>query len=177
MNRGLAAGLIGLALFSSAEPAGQSQPDFSGRWVLVRAEPASLQAAGTLIATQPVERTNVHGAPIAPVFLTITIERQFVDRSRTDTYNIGVEGGLVGGIAAGHDPQANVPQTRFVVRWQDNRLVMDTGSYAGSSREAGPYTERTETWQLDDAGLLTVTIVDRRTGGEPTTSRATYRRP
>jgi hypothetical protein len=112
-----------------------------------------------------------------PFFRTITIERQFVDRAHTDTFDIGAEGGRVGGIVAGHDPLTPVPQTRFFVRWEGNRLVMDTGSYAGSSREAGPYTERTETWQLDEAGLLTVTMVDRRSGAEPATSTATYRRP
>ena len=177
MKRSSAACLTLLALFASAELSGQSQPDFSGRWVLLRVEPADAQAAGTLIVQQPIVRTNVYGAPMAPFFKSITIERQFVDATRTDNYPIGAQGGVVGGIIAGHDPLTPVPQTRFFVRWEDNRLVMDTGSYAGSSQEAGPYTERTETWRLDEAGLLTVTIVDRRSGAESTTFTATYRRP
>ena len=157
--------------------AGQSQPDFSGRWTLVRAVPADAQAAGTLLVQQLVGRTNVHGAPLAPFYKSITIERQFGDRTLTDSYDIGVQGGNVGGILAGHDPLTPVPQTRFFVRWEGSRLVMDTGFYAGSSREAGPYAERRETWQLDEAGLLTITVADRRSGADSTISTATYRRP
>jgi hypothetical protein len=177
MKRSSAACLTVLALFASAEPSGQSPPDFSGRWVLVRVEPVGMQAAGTLMVQQPIVRTNVCGAPMAPFYRAITIERQFADRTQTDTYSIGVIGGTVGGIIAGHDPQDPVPQTRCFVRWEDNRLVMDTGSYAGSSREAGPYTERTETWQLDDAGLLMVTVTERRSGIESASEVAVYHRP
>lgn len=168
---------IVLALAATAEVAGQSQPDFSGRWDLVRVEPADAQAAGTLVVQQPIVRTNARGAPMQPFFKSITIERPFVEATRTDNYPIGAEGGTVGGIIAGQDPQVPVPRTRFSVRWEGNRLVIDTGSYAGSSRDAGPYTERTETWQLDDAGLLTVTIADRRSDADSTTSIARYRRP
>jgi hypothetical protein len=157
--------------------AAQSQPDFSGRWVLVRADPADAPAAGTLVVRQPIVRANVYGEPTQPFFKAITIERQFVDLTQIQTYDIGVTGGTVGGIAAGHDPLASVPETRFFVRWEDNRLVIDTGSYAGSSRAAGPYTERTETWRLDEAGLLTVAVTDRRSDTGSTTSFATYRRP
>lgn len=165
-----------LALFVHAGLAGQSQPDFSGRWVLVRSEPANASAAGTLIVKQPVVRANVHGTPIAPMFLAITIERQFVDRIQTDTHYIGVEGGIVGGIVAGQDVQANVPRSRSFVRWDGDRLVMETGSYAGSSREAGPYTERTETWRIDESGLLSTTLAERRHDTELTTFTAIYRR-
>ena len=177
MKRSSAACLTVLALSASAELSGQSQPDFSGRWVLVRVEPADAQAASTLIVQQPIVRTNVYGAPMQPIFKSITIERQFVDATRTDNYPIGAQGGVVGGIIAGHDPLTPVPQTRFFVRWEDNRLVMDTGSYAGSSRDAGPFTERTETWQLDDAGLLIVTVTERRSGIESASEVAVYQRP
>jgi hypothetical protein len=175
--RRVVASWIVLAVAATMDVVGQSQPDFSGRWDLVRVEPADAQAAGTLVVQQPIVRTNVYGAPMQPFFKSIAIERRFVDRTATDTYDIGVKGGRVNGIVAGHDPLTPVPQTRCFVRWEGNRLVMDTGSYAGSSREAGPYTERTETWQLDDAGLLTMTIVDRRSDTDSTTSTATYRRP
>jgi hypothetical protein len=153
---------LALVMASSTDVAGQSQPDFSGRWTLVRVAPVDARAAGTLIVKQPIVRFNVHGAPMAPAFLTITIERQFVDRIQTDTHYIGVEGGIVGEISAGQDPRANVPRSRSFVRWEGNRLVMDTGSYAGSSREAGPYTERTETWQISESGQLTTTFTERR---------------
>ena len=169
--------LIVSSLLLASRLAAQSQPDFSGRWDLVRVEPADAQAAATLVVQQLIARTNVYGAPMQPFFKSITIERRFSDRTHTDAYDIGVQGGKIGGITAGQDPLTPVPQTRFVVRWEGNRLVVDTGSYAGSSREAAPYSERTETWQLDDARLLTITTVVRRSSADSTTSTATYRRP
>jgi hypothetical protein len=177
MRRGAAACLTGFALLTSAALVSQGQPDFSGRWVLVRAEPANALAAGSLFVTQPLVRVNVAGAPIAPSFPTITIERQFVDRTQTDVYRIGVQGGIVGALHSGHDPRDNVPQTRFSVRWEESRLVMETGSYAGSTREAGPYTERIETWHVDDEGRLFVSITERRSAVDVTTVVAAYRRP
>jgi hypothetical protein len=158
--------------------AAQSQPDFSGRSVLALPERAGADVARTLTVRQPIVRTNVYGAPMEPFFKEITIERQFVTHTHTDTYPIGVEGGVVGVTGSGRVTGlgVNIPETRFSVRWEDNRLVIDTGSYSASTREAGPYTERTEAWQLDAAGMLTVTITDRASGAESTTSTATYRR-
>jgi hypothetical protein len=168
-----------LSILVAATVAAQSQPDFSGRWVLAHPEAAGAGVAGALTVRQPIVRTNVHGVPMEPVFKEITVERQFGTDTQADTFQIGVHGGTVGGVVAngaatGAGP--DIPQTRFFVRWEDNRLVIDTGRYSGSTREAGPYTERTEVWQLDAAGMLIVTITDRGPGAESTTRTLTYRR-
>src|SRR3982074_1490403 len=131
---------VACMLFAAAA-AGQTQPDFSGRWVLVDPVDATTNIPRILIVQQPIVRTNVYGAPMAPAFLRITIERHFVDDIRTDTYQIGVEGGVVVGVSHGVAPKAPVPQTRFSVHWDSDRLVMETGNYSGPTREAGPYAE------------------------------------
>jgi hypothetical protein len=161
-------------LFASAA-AGQTQPDFSGRWVLVDPVDATTNIPRTLIVQQPIVRTNVFGAFMPPAFLRITIERQFVDDIRTDTYQIGLEGGVVRGVMPGVFPNAPV-ETRFSVRWESDRLVMETGNYSGSTREAGPYTERVEIWQLDSKGALRVMTTDRGSAIATTTTTTTYRR-
>ncbi len=80
----------------------------------------------------------------------------------TDIYQIGVEGGGVGPVfptGRGTGPDTNIPRTRFSVRWEGNRLVIETGNYSGPTREAGPYPEHVEVWQLD-AGETPFTMWD-----------------
>ena len=166
---------VACMLFASAA-AGRTQPDFSGRWVLVDPVDATTNIPRTLIVQQPIVRTNVFGAPMPPAFLSITIERHFVDDIRTDTYQLGVEGGMVGGVSPGVTPNAPVPQTRFSVHWDSDRLVMETGNYSGSTREAGSYAERVEIWQLDSKGTLRVMTTDRGSAIAPATTTTTYRR-
>lgn len=168
-----------LSMLVAATVAAQDKPDFSGRWILETSAGASRDVARSLTVRQPVVRTNVYGAPMPPFFKELSVERQFVTDVRTDIYQIGVEGGMVGGVLPanrGAAPDVNVSQTRFSVRWEDNRLVIDSGSYSGPTREAGPYTEHTEVWQLDAAGMLVVSITDRGSGIASTTKTLTYRK-
>jgi hypothetical protein len=162
----------------AATVAAQDNPDFSGRWVLETSADAGPDVALFLTVRQPVVRTNVHGAPMPPFFKELSVERQFGDDLRIETHQIGVEGGAVGVVAAnrGTASDVNVPQTRFSVRWESNRLVIDTGRYSGPTREAGPYTEHTEVWQLDSRGRLLLSITDRGSGIASTTKTLTYRR-
>src|SRR5262245_24156245 len=104
--------------------AAQDKPDFSGRWVLVSSGTPDPSAAQTLSVRQTVTRTNVRGGPMQPSFSTLIVERQFADRAATATYQIGVQGGMVGG----GDAQSRT-ETRHSVRWEGNRLVIETGSY------------------------------------------------
>jgi hypothetical protein len=142
-------------------------PDFSGRWSLVRPETAGAEVARTLTVRQPIVRTNVYGAPMAPAFLQITIERQLAATSQTDTYTIGSRSGSVSGVP----PGASVRSSSTLVRWEDKRLVIDTTISVG-----GTSAERTEVWQLDPDGTLTVSVTQRSSGTEPSTTTATYRR-
>jgi hypothetical protein len=116
---------------------------------------------------QPIVRTDVHGAPMDPSFLNITIEREFATTTRTDTYLIGVQRGTVGGVSAGGPTRS----TTVFARWEGDRLVIDT-----TSASNGTFVERTEVLQYDAAGMLTVTLTERSTGAEPSTTTATYRR-
>jgi hypothetical protein len=140
----------------------QSQPDFSGHWVLVRPENPGPGVAGTLIVQQPIARQNVHGAPMEPAYLRITIERRFVSSTRTETYAIGARGGSVSGTATGGERTTTV-----FVRWEDQRLVIDT---TNSSR--GTTAACTEVWQYDAASMLLVTTTERVSGREPVTTSA-----
>jgi hypothetical protein len=171
--------LLTLSMLVAATVAAQDKPDFSGRWILESAAGAGPDVARSLRVRQPVVRTNVFGAPMPPFFKEISVERQFVTEVRTETYQIGVEGGTVsGGVSAnrGTAQDANFSQTRFSVRWEDNHLVIDTVSYSGPTREAGPYTEHTEVWQLDAAGMLILSSTDRGSGIASTMKTLTYRK-
>jgi hypothetical protein len=167
-----------LSMVVAATVAAQDNPDFSGRWMLETSAGAGPDVALFLTVRQPVVRTNVYGAPMPPFFKELSVERQFGDDLRVETYQIGLGGGVVGVVAAnrGTASAVNVPQTRFSVRWEGNRLVIDTGRYSGPTREAGPYTEHTEVWQLDSGGMLILFITDRGSGTASTTKTLTYRK-
>ena len=108
-----------------------------------------------------------------PFFLELTVERHFESGTKTQAYLIGTEGGTVGGIAGGRGISAS---SRFSVRWDGERLRIETGSYSGPTRDSGPFTEHDEVWTLDEQGRLLISMVDRRSGAEPATRTLTYRR-
>ena len=165
------AGLAILSMLAAAGAAAQDKPDFSGTWVLADAAGPSPDAARRLTVTMTVLRDNVRGEPIGPFFDTLTVTREFPTGLRPDSYRIGIEGGTVGGAVG-----AACTSTRYSVRWDGNRLVIETGSYPKCTRDAGPYTEHTEVWELDAAGVLTVSTTDRSADAEPRRNTSTYRR-
>jgi hypothetical protein len=167
-----------LPMLLVATVSAQDQPDFSGRWVLAAPPAAGPGVARSLTVLQPIVGTNVYGAPMTPFFKELTVERQFLRDVRTDTYQIGVAGASSGVGATGHGsgPDVHVPETRFSVRWEGARLAIDSGVYSGPTRAAGPYTEHSEVWQLDAAGMLIVSVTDRGSGTESTTNILTYRK-
>jgi hypothetical protein len=160
-----------LSLAIAASAAAQDQPDFSGRWVLVSSAVADPNAARSLNIRQPVRDTNALGAPMAPHFLALIVEREFADRVTTETHQIGVEGGIVGGTVGGASDQS-----RFSVRWEGDRLVIERGSDSSQTRDARRYWEHTEEWELDAAGVLVVTVTDRASDAGPKANTFTYRR-
>src|SRR5215813_13321881 len=153
--------------------AAQDKPDFSGRWVLVSSSTPDPSAAQTLTVRQTVTRTNVRGGLMQPFFSTLIVKRQFADRATTDTYQIGVQGGIVGGIVGG-----GIAETRHSVRWEGNRLVIETGSYSspGPARSDGPYSERTEEWQLDASGRLVLSVTERSSGAQEVSNTLTHQK-
>ena len=151
----------------------QDKPDFSGRWVLAAATVTDPNVAQSLTVKQLIARTNVFGAPIEPYFSEINIERQFVDHARTDTYQIGIMGGTTGGVVGlGGRP---VTQSRFSVLWDADRLVIQTSSDSGTA-QAAQHSERTEIWQLDPTGILTLSVSSSGSGIEPKSNVLTYRK-
>jgi hypothetical protein len=82
----------------------------------------------------------------------------------TDTYQIGVQGGVVGGGGT---------ESRYSVRWEGNRLVIETGSYSDPARRDGPYSVHMEERQLDAAGRIVLSVTDRRSGAQETSNTLT----
>ena len=162
----MSSSILAVTVALSAVVAAQSQPDFSGRWVLARPETAAVDVARTLTVRQPIVRTNVYGAPMEPFFKEISVDREFVGSKRTDTHLIGARGGSVQ-----MGPAGRGASTTSYARWEERQLVIDTGR-----TEDAKFSERTEVWQLDAAGLLTITVTERATGAEPRATTATYRR-
>ena len=167
-----------LSIVVAASVVAQDRPDFSGRWVLESPSAAGPDVARSLTVRQPIVRTNVSGAPMEPVFEELTVERRYASGTRSDTYRFGVGGTVGGGNRAGRGTGANgmIPETRVSLRWDGSLLVLDTGSYSGPTREAGPYTERTEVWQLNDAGRLVLSVTSRGSGVDATSQTLTYRK-
>jgi hypothetical protein len=145
----------------------QAKPDFSGNWVLQDPPQPGLEMPRTLAIRQPVVQTTVLGGPMPLSFLDLTVERNFDNEVRAETYHIGTEGGTVFG---------NGTANRVSVRWENDRLHIETGRYSGPNRDSGPYIEHSEVWWLDERGRLLITVVDRRSESEIATRTLTYRR-
>jgi hypothetical protein len=153
------------------------QPDFSGRWVLEGPQPAAPETPRTLTVRQSLVRTNVRGEPMEPFFRDLTVERQFESATHSETYWIGTSGGSVGGSVTGSGGGSRTgPSTHISVKWEGRSLVIESGSYTGSTPESGVWTQRREVWALDPDGCLRVTISTRSSSDLPKTDRLTYRR-
>jgi hypothetical protein len=103
----------------------------------------------------------VRGDAITPFFKTLTVERRLPSGVRSESYEIGTEG-ILGSVAP--------------FKWNGNRLVIETGSYSGTTRDAGPYREHDEVWSLEAQGRLLITVTDRGSSLGPSTTDLTYRR-
>ena len=168
---------LSMVLVFGSSGSSQAQPDFSGRWVLVDPLNTPVDLPRSMLVQQPLLTTNAFGQPMPPRFLDITIERDFAAGPRTDTYRIGIQGAVVSVQPPDYTkPNRPNPQTRFAVRWDADRLIIDTVSYSGSKREDGPYTERTEMWELDSTGELRVTVNDRGSAMVSTSTTTMYRK-
>jgi hypothetical protein len=154
----------------------QPQPDFSGTWVLQEPRQPPVEIPRMMAVRQPLVRTTVLGEPMAPAFLELTVERHFDGGVRAEAYRIGTEGGTVPIAGDGSDPPVHHAWTRESVRWEGDRLRIESGRYSGPNRDSGPYTEHLEVWWLDDQSRLRITVVDRWSGSEVQTRALMYRR-
>jgi hypothetical protein len=148
----------------------QAKPDFAGRWVLANAGDAGVDVA---------EELTVSTLDTSPVPLpSLKIERHLKGGVRSETYQIGLVGGVVGGISLNAKGEHVAPsQTRHSTTWNGNKLVIATASYSGLTRESGPYTEREEVWSLDDEGRLVIVVTERSSTAARPTLTLMYRRP
>ena len=161
-----------LVLLTAGITAAQEKPDFTGQWALLTPRDAGDAARGLSVRQWLEHRTSVRGVPIDIPHLAI--ERQFQNGMRSESYQIGIVGGIVGGLPAG--ASVSSWSTRYAVRWDGARLVIDTGRYSGPTQESGPYSEHDEVWSLDESGRLVMAVTDRESGSAPRTTELTYRR-
>jgi hypothetical protein len=147
-----------LASLITGAVAAQDRPNFSGQWILVNPQDSA--------SNTPQEITIKQEAPL------LSVERRFEGLVRSETYRIGIEGGVVGGVGRND----HTSRTRFSVTWDGDRLVIETGSYSGPTLDSGPYTEHEEMWSLQAQDRLFMTVTERSSGVEPTTTKLIYSR-
>jgi len=121
---------IALSMLVGAFVQAQDGVDVTGRWILVTPSLASPETPDALSVRQSLVTTNVRGDPMRPFFRDITIERQVEGGSRAETHQIGVLGGVVGGLTS-TSGTAGSPREHHAVKWDTNALVFESGRYTG----------------------------------------------
>jgi len=164
--------LLALALASTA----QSGTDFSGRWLLNSPAPAPDDAARVIVVEQPVTQTNGRGEPMPPAYLQITMHRELASGTTTEMRQIGVTGGVVGGVVAATGERIRTPSTYFETRWLDRALILVNRVDGPDGPHTGEWSERQETWSLDPDGRLRVEVVAEAHDRPRQTSVCLYRR-
>lgn len=164
------------ALALTVTGAAQAGTDFSGRWVLDSAAPLSSDAVRVLVVEQPVMRTNIRGEPMPPSYLRITIRRERESGATTETHQIGISGGVVGGAIAATGERIRAPETHFETRWFDRSLIFLNRVDGPDGPHTGQWSERQETWSLGPDGRLRVEIVSESADHQRNTSVSVFRR-
>jgi hypothetical protein len=165
--------LVALVVLASTAPAAQDKPDLSGHWVLETRTPSVSNIPRALSIRQSLVRTNVRGEPMKPFFKDITMDREFESGTSTETFLIGVVGGMVPGLADGSPASA---QIRTAVRWEGNALAIERGTHTGPTPGTGVWTERLEIWSLEAADRLRVAVTSRSAAEDSKTVTLVYRR-
>jgi general stress protein 26 len=159
-------------------PVVHDKPDFSGRWILVSADPPAPDVPRAMTVTQQLVATNVRGEAMTPFFKDITIERETAAGTRSETSTLGVIGGTVAGIV-GSIPGAskNTQRSKHSVTWDGTTLVFDHRSETGENYQPGVWSERRETWSLAADGRLEVAIASKSSSDPARSIALVYRRP
>jgi hypothetical protein len=166
--------MVGLTVLAATAPAAQRMPDLSGQWVLQSTAPPVSDMPPALSIRQSLVRTNVRGAAVKPFFKDITIDREFASGTRTETFLIGVVGGVVPGTRVDGSPTG--PYIRTAVVWDGSALAIERRTYTGPTPEEGVWTERREEWSLKGADRLLVAVTSRSSVADPKTVTLMYRR-
>jgi hypothetical protein len=170
------------ALFACLSAAGaggvaQTHPDLSGHWVLVGASGSPTEIAQTLTIQQTVVDKNASGGPMAPYVSALSVSRDVDGVVHTETLKVGMEGGVIGGVAPPVSATSERPEARsfWSVRWRDDCLIIYSESYS-SITAAGQSMTRTEQWCLNAAGHLVVTVRGSQPDNEATTAMRVYKK-
>jgi len=172
-NSRIALWLVVVAMCLTTRVAAQARPDFSGNWVLESEPPLATASARAISVSMSLVQTNVRGEPMTPYFKDISVVREFADSTSSDTYLIGFVGGVVGGRTTASSDRLN---SHYRVEWEDQALVIENGTYIGTTRESGQWAERREVWSLDAGGRLRVMIATRNSVGTSSEIALLYRR-
>lgn len=167
---------IALSMLVGAFVQAQDGVDFTGRWIFESPSSASAETPRALSVRQSLVTTNVRGEPMRPFFKDITIEREVEGSTRAETHQIGVVGGVVGGLTSTSGTAGSPGGHHHAVKWDANTLVFERGSYTGQRPETGVWTERREAWSLDSDGRLYVVITTRGSSDAPRTVAVVYQR-
>jgi hypothetical protein len=112
-----------------------------------------------------------------PYFKTITVERELATPRRTDSYDIGISGGVVSGFAArGNDDPTDTPRSTYSLEWFGAQLLFTNASYSGKTKSSGPYTEHSELWTFEPRGRLVIRTSDESSEHAHTTITVRYRK-
>jgi hypothetical protein len=164
-----------LVMLVAVTLAAQDKPDFSGRWVLVSSEQSGPDIPRALSVRQSVVRTNVRGEPMKPFFTGIAVDREYESGTRSETSPIGIIDGVVPALREDGSPKG--AHGHHAVTWDQDALVLETGSYTGDARETGVWSERREAWSLQPDGRLRLAITTASSVDRSRTVTLTYRRP
>jgi hypothetical protein len=164
-----------LTVLAGAGVSAQGHPDFTGRWILEAPGGSSSDAPRSLLVRQSLDGTTGGVGPATPFFSDITIERDANGLTRSETYRIGLQSGVVPGIRA--DGSAGGPRTRHAVQWDGTALVFESSRSSGDLAGIGDWAERREVWSLDSRGRLHVVITTRSSGAARESVTLVYRRP
>lgn len=172
---------LAVALLLVARLSAQSEPDFSGRWRLIDPRTAPPAFAHTLIVQPTIRSIDVRGDPIRPFTWSLLVERQAAARVQSEEYVLGVQGGSVAGVSAlapgrGGTLPGSSGETRFYARFQGSEFVIDTAQCPGDCLDRSHWTSSLETWRLDEAHHLLVTLTESAPGRPPVTMTAVYQR-
>jgi hypothetical protein len=161
--------LILASLLFAATLIAQRGTDFSGSWVLdetpVRPAPDIPQR---LVVQQPVTTTNLRGAPMPPAYLTLMVTRYLGDVVQQDDYQIGLSGGIVGGLRG-----ASTGGSHFEVSWIGDSLWIYNESHGPSGADI---RRRGEMWRIDERGRLVIDVETRERDEPAATRTLVYRR-
>jgi hypothetical protein len=109
-----------------------------------------------------------------PFFRQIVVARELTSGIVSESRDMGTIGGVVGGQHM--DGQPGGSWTSFATKWDGSVLVFENSSGTGRTPADPPWTDRRETWSLDNERLkVVVTTSSSEASVRSVTSF--YRRP